>query len=97
MKNFSSGLTIAAAVVCCWYLLKILAIVAYVLMPFILVAAVLYFLGHGAPKEMHDNVEAQIRKWFDWLSFKAPPWSWGAIKAARNGLDWLGIQVKKAA
>lgn len=93
MKNATSGFIIAAAVYGVWLLFKIMAMLAFVFMPIILIAGALYFIGYYAPKGLHDDVQAWLRERFDWLDFNAPKWSWGAIKMARGGLNWLGIKV----
>ncbi len=94
MKNATSGFIIAAAIYGVWVLFKVVAMLAFVLMPVILIAGALYFIGYYAPKGLHDDVQKWLRARFDWLDFNAPKWAWGPIKMARSGLDWLGLKVQ---
>jgi hypothetical protein len=94
MKNFASGVTIAAAIIGVWFLFRIVWVLAALFMPLIFFVVVLYFLGYYAPKEWHDAAEKQIRKFLDWMDFKAPAWTWPWVRRAREGLDWLGLHVK---
>lgn len=97
MKNLSSGVFVLAAVVGVYMLFKVVAILAFLFMPVLLVLAAVYLVGHWAPKDLHEKAEAQLRKGLDHLDFKAPTWTWPWIKRAREFLDWFGLEVKKAA
>lgn len=72
---------------------------ALVMLPFLVVAAFVYFVGYGAPRlgdygrKLHKWAETKARGLLDWLDFSAPTWTWPAIRAARTFLDWLGLQV----
>lgn len=94
MKQFTSGAIILGCVIGAWYVIKLVAFLAWVLMPVIALAIVLYCLGNFVPREVTHGVEQFLKKGFDWLDFNAPTWSWPAIKVARGGLDWLNLQVK---
>ena len=94
MKQFVSGAVILGSIIMVWYVIKVVAFLAWVLMPVIILACVLYGLGNFVPKDVTQKAEAFLKKGFDWLDFNAPHWTWPAIKVARGGLDWLNLQVK---
>jgi hypothetical protein len=96
MKNMTSGVTILLAAIALLYLFRVVWFIAVLFMPFLIVIAALYFLGYHAPEKVHLQAEKKIREGLDWLDFKAPEWTWPWILRARSGLDWLGLQVKKA-
>jgi hypothetical protein len=82
--------------------LRVVWILGILMFPFLIVAALIYFVGYGAPnfgtfgRKLHKAAEKRAREFLDWLDFKAPTWAWPAIRATRMGLDWLGLQVAKA-
>ena len=96
MKQFTSGALIVGSLFLAWQVFKIIAILAYFMLPFIVIVGGLYYLGTMAPADTHAKAEAKIRKGLDWLDFKAPAWTWPMIGACRTGLDWLGLHVQKA-
>jgi len=93
-KSFVSGAVILGAIIGAWYVIKLVAFLAWLFMPLIVLAVVLYCLGNFVPAEWTKAVEKNLKKAFDWLDFNAPTWSWPAIKFARGCLDWLNLHVK---
>lgn len=88
-----------------WLVVKILKAVWFLgilMLPFLMIAALVYFIGYGAPnfgsfgRKIHKVAETKARAVLDWLDFNAPAWTWPAITACRTFLDWLGLQVAKA-
>lgn len=81
--------------------LRAVLVLGILMLPFLILAAVIYFVGYGMPKlgsygrKIHKGAETKARQGLDWLDFNAPHWSWPIIATTRAALDWLGLQVAR--
>jgi len=99
LKAVLMGAALLAGVFIMLQLARVVWFLAILMLPFLLVAAIIYFVGYGAPnlgdygRMVHRKAEYHVRGFLDWLDFRAPTWTWPAIQAVRTFIDWLGLQV----
>jgi len=99
LKAVLMGAALLASVFLLLQLARVVWFLAIIMLPFLMVAGVVYVVGYGAPnlgdygRKLHKRAEFRARGFLDWLDFRAPTWLWPVIQATRTFLDWLGLQV----